>query len=73
VRPRGLLRFREALASRCCGTGYRSGASFVSRRISAGIFYFYALERFRAKWIPVRVKKTRLNNDLESFTVSIER
>jgi hypothetical protein len=23
------------------------------------------LERFRAKWIPVRVKKTRQNNNLE--------
>jgi hypothetical protein len=31
------------------------------------------LERFRAKWIPVRVKKTRLNSDLKSFTVSIKR
>ena len=25
----------------------------------------YSLERFRAKWIPVRVKKTRQNNELE--------
>jgi hypothetical protein len=26
---------------------------------------FIILERFRAKWIPVRVKKTRQNNNLE--------
>jgi hypothetical protein len=26
---------------------------------------FYALGRFRAKWIPVRVKKTRQNKSLE--------
>jgi hypothetical protein len=31
------------------------------------------LERFRAKWIPVRVKKTRQIKSLESFTVSTKR
>jgi hypothetical protein len=31
------------------------------------------LERFRAKWNPVRVKKTRQNNNLESFSVSMKR
>jgi len=31
----------------------------------------YALERFRAKWIPVRVKKTRQNNNLELRSDSI--
>jgi hypothetical protein len=29
------------------------------------------LERFRAKWIPVRVKKTRQNNNLEPRSDSI--
>jgi hypothetical protein len=28
-------------------------------------FWVDALERFRAKWIPVRVKKTRQNKNLE--------
>jgi hypothetical protein len=32
---------------------------------------FYALERFRAKWIPVRVKKTRQNESLEPGSDSI--
>jgi hypothetical protein len=27
--------------------------------------YFFGLERFRAKWTPVRVKKTRQNKRLE--------
>jgi hypothetical protein len=31
------------------------------------------LERFQAKWIPVRVKKTRQNKDLEPDPVSINR
>jgi hypothetical protein len=31
------------------------------------------LERFRAKWLPVRVKKTRQIKKLESFTVSVKR
>jgi hypothetical protein len=31
------------------------------------------LERFRAKWNPVRVKKTRQNKNLESFSVSMKR
>jgi hypothetical protein len=30
------------------------------------------LERFRAKWIPVRVKKTRQNKELDHFTVSVK-
>ncbi|SEC34138.1 hypothetical protein SAMN05444164_1602 [Bradyrhizobium erythrophlei] len=29
------------------------------------MFAFAALERFRAKWTPVRVKKTRQNKNLE--------
>jgi len=33
----------------------------------------FDLERFRAKWIPVRVKKTRQIKSLESFTVSMKR
>ncbi len=31
------------------------------------------LERFRAKWNPVRVKKTRQTKMLESFIVSMKR
>jgi hypothetical protein len=31
------------------------------------------IERFRAKWNRVRVKKTRQNKNLESFTVSAKR
>jgi hypothetical protein len=30
------------------------------------------IERFRAKWNPVRVKKTRRIKKLESFTVSVK-
>jgi hypothetical protein len=32
----------------------------------------HALERFRAKWIPVRVKKTRQNKNLEPGFDSIK-
>jgi hypothetical protein len=32
-----------------------------------------SLERFRAKWNPVRVKKTRQIKKLESFIVSMKR
>jgi hypothetical protein len=31
----------------------------------------YCLERFRAKWMPVRVKKTRQNKNLEPRSDSI--
>ena len=34
-------------------------------------FCFGSLERFRAKWIPVRVKKTRQNKNLEPRSDSI--
>jgi hypothetical protein len=33
---------------------------------------FVALERFRAKWIPVRVKKTRQNKKIERGRDSIQ-
>jgi len=38
------------------------------KKEKAGIapgLYYSVLERFRAKWIPVRVKKTRQNKNLE--------
>jgi hypothetical protein len=31
----------------------------------------HALERFRAKWVPVRIKKTRQNKNLEPGSDSI--
>jgi hypothetical protein len=37
----------------------------------AAAFKLDSLERFRAKWIPVRVKKTRQNKNLEPRSDSI--
>ena len=37
------------------------------------IGHAFLLERFRAKWTPVRVKKTRQNKELEPFSVSMKR
>ena len=34
-------------------------------------FFHYILERFRAKWVPVRVRKTRSNKDMEPRSDSI--
>jgi hypothetical protein len=33
----------------------------------------HSLQRFRAKWNPVRVKKTRQNKNLEATSVSAKR
>ena len=37
-----------------------------------GHWSFDRLEHFRAKWTPVRVKKMRLNKDLERFRDSVK-
>jgi hypothetical protein len=54
----------------CRGRPYRWSARDQKRRIH----YEYPplLERFRAKWVPVRVKKTRQNKKLEPGFDSIK-
>jgi hypothetical protein len=43
----------------------------AGRRFDDETLTIDAVERFRAKWIPVRVKKTRSNKELESLGVSV--
>jgi hypothetical protein len=46
-------------------------AAYAKARANAGLAE-QVLERFRAKWIPVRVKKTGQNKNLEPRFDSIE-
>ncbi|BBB95422.1 hypothetical protein BE61_08400 [Bradyrhizobium elkanii USDA 61] len=59
ARLRGDRRTAARALRKRSGTGIAAGASG------------YHLERFRAKWIPVRVKKTRQNKNLEPRSDSI--
>src|ERR1700723_3203800 len=63
------------LARRMGADGYPRGtvaqAPAPSRDTGPGESNILDLERFRAKWIPVRVKKTRQNKNLEPRSDSI--